>query len=63
MSECNFDKLVRYTEKKLSLDDKLELLQHLDWCDTCWEAIFQLSKDRDVKYFVHRPHRAEKVPA
>ena len=63
MTRCSFDKLVRYLDKQLDLDAKLELLDHLDWCDTCWETLYQLAKDRDAKFFVYRPYKAERIPA
>ena len=60
---CNFEKLVRYLDKQLDLDSKLDLFDHLDRCDTCREAIYQISRDRDAEFFVFRPYRAEKVIA
>ena len=63
MTQCSFEKLVKYMDKLMGLDEKLELLEHLDWCDTCWDAVYQLSKDRDVRLFVTRPPKAEKIPA
>jgi len=63
MTECNFEKLLRYMNKTMRLDEKLELLEHLDWCDTCWDAVYQLSRDRDVRLFVTHPLKTDKVPA
>lgn len=63
MSRCSFEKLVLYLDKKLDLDTKLELLDHLGSCDTCWETLYQLSKDRDAGLFHYRPYKVEKVPA
>ncbi len=57
---CSFEKLLRYLDKRLSLDEKLELLSHLDDCETCREAIYQLSRDRDADLFVYRPVVREK---
>jgi anti-sigma factor RsiW len=50
-------------DKQLDLDAKLELLEHLDSCDTCWETLYQLSKDRDAGLFLYRPYKAERIPA
>ncbi len=60
---CSFEKLVRYLDKQLNLDQRLELLDHLDRCDTCREAIYQISRDRDSELFVYRPYNANKVMA
>lgn len=60
---CDFEKLVLYLDKKLDLDDRLTLLTHLDECESCMEAIYQLTRDRDADYFVFRPYKPEKVMA
>ena len=57
MGRCEFEKLIRYLDKQLTLDEKLELFNHLDHCDVCREAIFLLSRDRDAAYFIFRPYR------
>jgi predicted anti-sigma-YlaC factor YlaD len=60
---CNFDKLVLYLDKRLDLDGQLEVLGHLDECDTCRDAVHQISRDRDSSLFVTKPYRLEKIPA
>ncbi len=60
---CSFEKLVRYLDKQLNLDQRLELLDHLDRCDTCREAIYQIARDRDSELFVYRPYNADKIMA
>ncbi len=57
MGRCEFEKLVRYLDKQLSLDEQLELFDHLDRCEVCREAIYLLSRDRDAAYFIFRPYR------
>lgn len=52
---CNFEKLVLFLDRKLDLDSQLAVLEHLDECDTCFEAIYQISRDRDAKLFVEVP--------
>ena len=49
---CNFDKLVLYLDKKLGLDEQLDVLMHIDDCDTCREAVYLISVDRDADLFV-----------
>jgi hypothetical protein len=39
----------------LSLDEKLELFDHLDQCEVCREAIYLLARDRDTALFSCRP--------
>ncbi len=53
--KCDFDKLVEYLDKRLELDDQLAVLDHLDFCDACFDAVYQLSRDRDADLFVDRP--------
>jgi anti-sigma factor RsiW len=60
MSGCSFQKLIQLLDKQLNLDEKLEVLNHLDQCPICRDAIYQISRDRDEAYFVHRPYKIEK---
>jgi hypothetical protein len=55
--------LVMLLDKKLSLDKKLEVLDHLDSCKICRDAVYQISRDRDEAYFVHRPYKIGKIVA
>jgi hypothetical protein len=63
MKTCNFDKLVQYLDKQLDLDGKLDVLEHLDNCEICRDAVFHISRDRDANLFYYRPYKAEKVLA
>ena len=63
MNACSFKKLVQLLDKQLTLDDKLEVLGHLDTCAICRDAIYQISRDRDEAFFVKRPYNVEKVVA
>ena len=60
---CSFDRLVQYLDKQLNLDEQLEVLEHLDFCETCREAIYQISRDRDVKLFISRPYKEDEILA
>lgn len=55
MNTCSFQKLVQLLDKQLKLDEKLEVLEHLESCHICRDTVYQLSRDRDEKYFVRRP--------
>ena len=61
MKTCDFEKLVMFLDKQLDLDGKLDVLDHLDHCEICRDAIYHISRDRDANLFVYRPYKAEKV--
>jgi hypothetical protein len=61
--KCDFEKLVLYMDKKLDLDSQLEVLDHLDDCDTCRDAVYHISRDRDAHFFIFRPYKPGKVLA
>ena len=61
MQTCNFEKLVMFLDKQLDLDGKLDVLDHLDQCEICRDAIYHISRDRDANLFVYRPFKVEKV--
>ena len=60
MHKCSFKKLVMLLDKKLALDEKLDVLEHLESCPICREAVYQISRDRDDALFIHRPYNIEK---
>ena len=60
MSGCNFEKLVQLLDKQLDLDGKLEVFDHLDRCDNCREAVYQIARDRDSAFFIYRPFRVSR---
>jgi anti-sigma factor RsiW len=59
MSACSFKKLVQLLDKQLDLNEKLEVLTHLESCNICREAVYQISRDRDEAYFIYRPYKIE----
>jgi len=63
MNACSFQNLVLLLDNKLDLDEKLEVLDHLDTCRICRDAVYQISHDRDEALFIHRPYKAEKIVA
>ncbi len=60
MGACSFKKLVLLLDKKLDLDEKLEVLGHLQSCTICRDAVYQISRDRDEALFIHRPYNVDK---
>jgi uncharacterized protein YuzB (UPF0349 family) len=61
MKTCNFEKLVLYMDNQLDLDEKLDVLDHLDHCEICRDAVFHISRDRDADLFYYRPYKPEKI--
>jgi hypothetical protein len=59
MSACSFDRLLQFYNKNLDLDGQLEIYGHLDRCDICRDAIYQLSRDRNDAFYVHRAYRTK----
>lgn len=65
---CDLDKLKMLLERRLDLEEDLELFDHLDKCESCRMAIYSLSRDRDKAYLIYRPYRIKpprrkKLPA
>ena len=56
---CDFERLVFYLDGKLSLDEQLDTLNHIDDCETCFDAIYHLSRDRDDHLFISRPYAVD----
>jgi len=52
---CDFNKLLLLQEKKLDLDTTLEVLEHLDGCEICFEAFYLMARDRDARFHVPYP--------
>jgi hypothetical protein len=59
MSICSFDRLLQFRNKNLDLDGQLEIYGHLDRCNICRDAIYQLSRDQNEAFYVHRAYRTK----
>jgi hypothetical protein len=59
MSTCSFDRLLRFYNKNVDLDEQLEIYGHLDRCSICRDAIYQLSRDGNEAFYVDRAYRAK----
>ncbi|HYK90842.1 MAG TPA: hypothetical protein VE398_18860 [Acidobacteriota bacterium] len=55
---CSLEKLVLLLDRKLNLDTRLGVYDHLDRCWRCKEAVYRIARDRDQAYFIHRPSAA-----
>ena len=47
MKACSFEQLLLFLNSQLDLDNQLEVYNHLDRCEICRDAVYQLSRDRD----------------
>ena len=59
MSACSFGQLVQFVNKQLDLDEQLQVYNHLDLCDICRDAVFELARDLGETCFVHCAHHAD----
>jgi len=59
MSACSFRRLLQLVNKQLDLDGQLRVYDHLDRCDICRDAVYQLACDRDEALFIYRPPRVK----
>ncbi len=57
MSACSFGRLLQFLSKQLDLDRQLEVYDHLDRCDICRDALYQLASDQDGVFSIHCTHR------
>jgi predicted anti-sigma-YlaC factor YlaD len=53
MRACNFECLLQFVNNELDLDKQLDIYDHLDRCDICRDAIFQISRDLDKLLFFY----------
>jgi hypothetical protein len=54
---CDLEKLKLLLDKRLDLDQNLELFDHLDQCASCRTAVYAISRDRDKAYLIYRPYK------
>jgi hypothetical protein len=59
MSACNFEYLLQLINQQLDLDKQIEVYDHLDRCNICREAVYQLSRDLDIISFIYRAQCAK----
>ncbi len=63
LNGCSFERLVKLLDKKLNLDESLEVYDHLDRCDICRDAVYLISRDRDEALLVYRPYKLKHISA
>ena len=53
MRACNFECLLQFVNNQLDADKQLEVYDHLDRCDICRDAVYQISRDLDRLLFFY----------
>jgi hypothetical protein len=43
---CDFVRLIEYLERRLGADGELEVLEHLERCEVCFDTICELVRER-----------------
>lgn len=51
---CNYNRLVKFLEKKLDIDQRLEILSHLETCSDCFDELYKLRRMKDSKHFIYK---------
>jgi hypothetical protein len=59
MNACSFDRLLQFVNNQLDLDRQLEVYLHLDRCDICRDAVYQLVGDLSVTFVSNGAHHEE----
>ncbi len=47
--KCDFDLLYLMMAGQLPLTERLLVLDHLDWCEICFDQASRISKERDAR--------------
>ena len=50
--KCNFDKLWLFINKQLEPEEQLAVLNHLEECEICCEAICNIARDQATDHFI-----------
>ncbi len=49
--KCNRELLVGFLTDRLDIDERLDLLAHVDDCARCWEEIYNARKSEHPHYY------------
>ncbi len=52
---CSLEKLALLLNKKLDLDARLAIYNHLDRCYHCRGVVYRLAQERDKHFFIYPP--------
>jgi hypothetical protein len=53
--------LVQLLDNELDIDNKLRVLNHVDTCKICRDALHQITRDRDEEIFVQDAYSASRA--
>ncbi len=59
MYTCNIARLVKLLDEELDQEGKLEVLDHLEGCDICFDALYLIWRERNRALFERRPDGKE----
>ena len=51
MRVCDREVLVKFLNKTIEEDDRLDFLFHLDACSSCWEEVYNAEKKTHPQYY------------
>jgi hypothetical protein len=51
-SDYTLEQLLLFLEKRLDLDARLAILEHLDECNDCFEEVYRICKNQDARHLV-----------
>ncbi len=63
VTECDVTKLIQYLDRQLNLDERLEVLLHLDWCFSCRHSVYCIVRERDAALFTPALALEDEQPA
>ena len=50
---CDFEKLIEYLERRMGTDGELEVMEHLEKCEVCFDTICELVRERAAFRALH----------
>ena len=53
-SDYTLEQLLLFLGKRLDLDARLAILEHLDECDDCFEEVYRICKNQDASFGLRR---------
>ncbi|MBI4454673.1 MAG: hypothetical protein HY644_02105 [Acidobacteria bacterium] len=51
LNGCSRRKLIAFAEGRMDLDEKLDVLYHLDRCQKCWDDLYLIRKSKNGRLY------------
>ncbi|MBI2821829.1 MAG: hypothetical protein HYX74_06350 [Acidobacteria bacterium] len=51
LNGCSRRKLIAFAEGRMELDEKLDILYHLDRCQKCWDDLYLIRKSKNGRLY------------